>query len=107
MVGWSRRNAEDAARRKRYTAWFNAQPVEAQEEIIRKEEERWKRDKPKFIALMILGFVTVFILLPLGVMLFKPRIALQHRIIDGKDCIIYPRGCTSTGACWPERIECR
>lgn len=68
MVGWSRRNAEDRARQRRYEEWFNSLTPEKQEEIRRKNAEEWKKNKPKVIFALILGFFTMFVLWPLAAM---------------------------------------
>lgn len=61
----ARQSEEDAARARRYRKWFNSLPPEEQERITREEEIRWKKDKPKVIALMIVGFLTLIIGLPM------------------------------------------
>ena len=61
MVGWSRRNAESSARARRYRQWFDSLPPEEQERIRREEAERWKKNKPKVIVLMIAGFLLMFV----------------------------------------------
>lgn len=65
MVGWSRRNAEDAARRRRYNEWFNSLSPDKQEEIRRKNAEEWKKNKPFFIIVMIASLLLVFVGLPM------------------------------------------
>jgi hypothetical protein len=68
MVGWSRRRAEDDERERRYRRWFNSLPPEEQEKIKRENAERWKRERPGFIVIMILTFLMMFVGWPLAAM---------------------------------------
>jgi len=66
MVGWSRRNAEDAARARRRREWFNSLPQDEQDRITREEEERWQKEKPGTIALIIFALLSLFVGWPLA-----------------------------------------
>lgn len=57
MVGWSRRNAENARRRRDYREWFDSLPLEQRQDIEHANAENWKKDKPVLITLLIITFV--------------------------------------------------
>lgn len=105
MVGWSRRNRESSERRARYNEWFNLQTHEKQAGIRKKREEYWQKNKWKIRGMLVLGFVVLVVGLVL-MSVFMPRPPIEHKMINGRDCVIYPSGCTSTGACWEERVVC-
>jgi len=107
MVGWSRRDSEEMARKHRYREWFNQQTPEKQAEIKREEAERWKREKPWFIVLCILAGLMLFVGWPLTCLWLNHRPITEHRTINGRACLVHSEGQTSTGMVYPERIECK
>lgn len=63
MVGWSRRNAESDARRRRYRAWFDALPKSEQQKHLEAEKVQRRRERPRFITAIGLCFLVLAILL--------------------------------------------
>lgn len=59
MVGWSRHNTEADSRRRHYRQWFDSLSIEQQEKIRLDKETQQKKDGPKIIALLAIGFLTL------------------------------------------------
>lgn len=68
MVGWSRRNSESNARRRKFAQWW---ATLAPEERLAYEEERRReleRTKPWFVLVAVIWFVVAFGLVFVGAM---------------------------------------
>jgi hypothetical protein len=106
MVGWSSRNRGNRIMREEYYKWLYSLSPEEQAEVLRKEEEENKRNRPYVVVSCILGLLVFlfFVSWPLMIYLLNPT--KEHRVVNGKVCVIKPGSCNSTGLCWNERVEC-
>lgn len=62
MVGWSSRNRKRTAR---HQEWLNSLTPDELSRFREEEDARWKRNRPTLIILMVLAFLTLFVVWPL------------------------------------------